>query len=253
MNENNKIKNKSLEKAMKVLNCFIDKQPLSVTEISDMLDLYKSNVSDILSTLAAMDYVEKDKESGKYFLGLEALRLGRAAGKRNTFQKIASKHIQEIAKKTGEICYLTIPQGFNVYYLDIADPAAEVPFFPVAVKNSVDSMNSTSSGKAMLAHMPEAFVNEYLATELPSLTEYTIVEPEKMRKELQQIRLRGYAVDNMENLIGMICVGVPLLGDEGNVIGAINVSGPSLRFTEEKIKFFSEILIQHAKEIRKIL
>lgn len=65
-----KIKNKSLEKAVRVLNCFIEKQPLGITEISEKLGLYKSNVYDILSTLTALEFAVKDEESNKYYLGI---------------------------------------------------------------------------------------------------------------------------------------------------------------------------------------
>ena len=55
------IKVKSVKKALDVLNCFIKKQPLGVTEISEMLGLYKSNVYDILTTLTAMEYLTQVK------------------------------------------------------------------------------------------------------------------------------------------------------------------------------------------------
>ena len=125
-----KIKNKSLEKAIRVLNCFIEKQPLGITEISEKLGLYKSNVYDILSTLTALEFAVKDEESNKYYLGIGALRLGRAAAQRYSFQEIAAPHIRQIAKEAGEICYLTIPNGYEVYYLDAAIPNVCIQEFP---------------------------------------------------------------------------------------------------------------------------
>lgn len=68
MAEGAEVKIKSLKKMMDVLNCFIEKQPLGVTEISEKLGLYKSNVHNILSTMVSMDYLEQDKISGKYYL-----------------------------------------------------------------------------------------------------------------------------------------------------------------------------------------
>lgn len=247
--QNGKIKNKSLQKAINVLNCFIEKQPLGVTEVSEMLDMYKSNVYDILSTLAAMGYVAKNEESGKYYLGIGAVRLGRAARETNGFQQLAGKHIRQIAKETGEICYLTVPQGFNVFYLDAAAPTESNTFLAASLRNSIDTMNATSSGKSMLAFMPEEFVEDYLSAPLPRFTEYTITDPDEMRRELVRIRQQGYAVDNMENSIGLCCVGMPIVTEEGDVIGAISVSGPSPRFTEEKIGQFVKQLSRHVEEI----
>lgn len=247
--QNGKIKNKSLQKAINVLNCFIEKQPLGVTEISEMLDMYKSNVYDILSTLAAMGYVAKNEESGKYYLGIGAVRLGRAAKETNSFQQLAGKHIRQLSRETGETCYLTIPQGFNVYYLDATAPSESNTFLAASLRNSTDTMNSTSSGKSMLAFMPEEFIEDYLSAPLPRFTEYTITDPEEMRRELSQIRIRGYAVDNMESSIGVKCVGMPIITEGGEVVGAVSVSGPSPRFTEEKIEKIVESLSKHVREI----
>ena len=72
------IKVKSLKKALDVLNCFLVKPTWGVTEISDRLGLYKSNVYDILTTLKAMDYLEKDEETERYKLGMQVFALSRA-------------------------------------------------------------------------------------------------------------------------------------------------------------------------------
>lgn len=73
MENNGEIKVKSLQKALEILNCFAVKQPLGVTEISEKLGLYKSNVHNILVTFTAMEYLVQDPESGKFRLGPEDL------------------------------------------------------------------------------------------------------------------------------------------------------------------------------------
>lgn len=240
---------KSLAKALKVLNCFVDKQPLGVTEISDLLGIYKSNVYDILSTLVSAGYVSKNEETGKYSLGLGAVRLGRAASSNNSFQSIASEHIRRISAQTGEICYLTIPQDFRVFYLDVALPNESNVLLANTLRNSTDPMNTTGSGKTMLAFMRPEQTEEFLRQPMIRLTEHTITDPDKMREELALIRQRGYAIDNMENSIGLRCVAVPLLNRAGELVGAMSISGPSARVTMEKIPQYVEILKEHTEEV----
>lgn len=244
------VKVKSLQKALRVLDCFMEKQPLGVTEISEQLGLYKSNVHDILSTLTAMNYLAKSEESGKYYLGINLVRLGRAAADRYSFQNIAAPHLRQISKEVGEIAYLTIPLGHQVYYLDTAFPSESNTHLSSALRNSTDSMHTTSSGKVMLAHMPEEFVKEYLSMPMIALTEYTITDPDALREELVRIRLRGYGIDDQENAIGLRCVAVPILARNGSVVGAMSVSGPSPRFTESRIHQFAELLKKHVCEIQ---
>ena len=78
MSEEREIKVKSLQKALEILGCFVEKQPLGVTEISEKLGLYKSNVHNILMTFKAMDYLEQDPETGKFSLGTAVFTLSRA-------------------------------------------------------------------------------------------------------------------------------------------------------------------------------
>lgn len=88
-NNKGEIKVKSLHKALMVLDCFAEKQPLSITEISEELGLYKSNVYDILSTLCAMGYLDRSTESSKFYLGKKLVVLGRMASDRYSFKNIA--------------------------------------------------------------------------------------------------------------------------------------------------------------------
>ncbi len=78
MSEEKEIKVKSLQKALEILGCFVEKQPLGVTEISEKLGLYKSNVHNILMTFKAMDYLEQDPETGKFRMGTAVFTLSRA-------------------------------------------------------------------------------------------------------------------------------------------------------------------------------
>ena len=166
MADKQEIKVKSIKKTIDVLNCFLTRQPLGVTEISERLGLYKSNVHSILSTLTALEYLDQDPDSGKYYLGIGVLRLGRAIGNRYSIHKLASPHMQVLSDETGEIVYLTEPLQNKVYYLDTAFTTTGVPHLVGSIQNVIENMNSTSSGKAMLAYMPEDFVEEFLSKPL---------------------------------------------------------------------------------------
>lgn len=249
-NDKGEIKVKSLQKALMVLDCFAEKQPLGITEISEKLGLYKSNVYDILTTLSAMDYLDKSTESSKYYLGKNIAKLGRAAAERYSFQNVAAPYLHQAANEVGEIAYLTVPIGYQLYYIDTAVPSGTRPYVSAVLRNSYDKLNCTSSGKAMLSHMPEEFIDEYLASPLEAMTEHTITDPERMRAELAEVRMRGYAIDDEEYAIGLRCVAVPILDHEGAVLGAMSVSGPSAHFTEGKICYFAEKLTKYVREIQ---
>lgn len=186
MAEGAEVKIKSLKKMMDVLNCFIEKQPLGVTEISEKLGLYKSNVHNILSTMVSMDYLEQDKISGKYYLGIGVVRLSRAVGNRFSFHNAALYHMQAISHEAGEIVYLSVPMKRMIYYLDAILPERVYYLnysgrFVSNYRDSTEMMHCTASGKAMLATMCKADQEEYLSKPLDACTPHSITDPDVLR------------------------------------------------------------------------
>lgn len=246
------IKVKSLQKALEILGCFVEKQPLGVTEISEKLGLYKSNVHNILMTFKAMDYLEQDPDSGKFRLGTAVFSLSRALKENMDIVKIAFPYLRSIADEAGELVYLAIPRDDEVVYLESIYPAGQMlPTRPVTGERA--KMYCTSVGKAILSQMPEEQIREILDGELTAFTEFTITDKEELWTDIQLTKKRGYAIDNMEVSFGIKCVGIPLMNHRGKVEGAISISTPSLRMSDEKITEFVGILRKYAAEIEKRL
>lgn len=242
------IKVTSLKKAINVLNCFTKKQKLGVTEISEQLGLYKSNVHNILTTFVAMGYLEQDEEAGKYKLGIGIFNLSRALGDSFSITKIAAPYMQEIANQTKERVYLGIPHLDEVIYLEAMYPTGEMSLMRSLLGERA-KMYCTGIGKAMMAYLPEGKIEEYSHKPLESYTEHTITEPDKLKQELAQIRRQGYAMDRMEHEFGIKCVAVPIFNHSRELAGAMSVSGPSLRFTEERIEELLPLLKENVQKI----
>ena len=252
MIDSSEVKVKSLQKALEILNCFAEKQPLGVTEISEKLGLYKSNVHNILTTYKAMEYLEQDEETGKYYLGSSIFPLCRALGDSFSITKIAIPYMQEIVKKGGEIVYLAIPHEDEVIYLEAIYPSESI--HPVrSLLGERAKMYCTSVGKSMMAYLPEDEVERYLSKELIALTDYTITDKALLKEELAEIRRNGYAFDNMEFEFGIKCVGVPIFNRHGVVEAGISVSGPSLRIEEKRKSGLTDVVKKYAAEIEKRL
>ncbi|HBA64030.1 MAG TPA: IclR family transcriptional regulator [Lachnospiraceae bacterium] len=250
--EGTEIKIKSLQKALQVLECFVEKQPLGVTEISEKMGLYKSNVHNILSTFKAMDYLEQDPDSGKFRLGTAVFTLSRALRENLDISRIAVPFMRRIAEEAGEVVYLSIPRGEEVVYLEAVYPEAQKLSGSI-VTGERARMHCTSVGKAILAGMSRAERDELLKEPLEAFTENTITDRGELEKELKLTAERQYGLDDMELMFGIKCVGVALCNHEGKPEGGLSISAPSLRMSEEKIRVFAEILNRYKLEIQKRL
>ena len=246
------VKVKSLQKALEILNCFTKKSSWGVTETSEQLDLNKSNVHNILSTFKAMGYLDQDDESGRYKLGLSVYSLCYSLGQNLSIGSVAAPYLQELADMAGERVYLAIPHEQEILYVTSAYPKTSIDLMrPIMGEHA--QMHCTGLGKAMLAYLPEEKQRAYAARKLEAYTDYTITDGDALMKELREIRQRGYAIDNMEHEFGVKCVAVPVLGRNGQVVAGVSITGPSLRFYDERIQSLAKELQNKIRELQNIL
>ena len=252
-NQEAEVKVKSLQKALGVLNCFLFRPSLSLTEISEMMRIYKSNAHNILSTLLSMGYVEKDAETGRYRLGLGIYRLSKAMDSEHAIDRIAMPIIRELANSVSESVVLCLPQGEDVLYI-----AGEIPGLigfsgkPYFVGYTA-KMYCTSSGKAMLAFMDEAERNRALPEKLEAQTEFTITDRAVLDRELEEIRRRGYATDHMECVNGLSCLAYPVCDESGKVLASLTITGPSPRIESANTPFLVQELLRCGKKLTNLI
>ena len=107
----------------------------------------------------------------------------------------------------------------------------------------------TAAGKIQIAYMTDEELENYLPTkELKRFTPNTITDRDELKKHLQQVAEMGYAIDNEELDIGVRCVGAPIRDYTRRIIGAVSISGPSMRFTDERMDKELIPLVKRAAE-----
>jgi len=246
------IKVKSLYKALQILEGFSIEQPeLGITEISKMYGLYKSYVYNVVSTFEKLGYLIKNPENNKYRLGLKILSLSYIVSNTISFKRVILPYMQEISNKTNECVYLGIADNDQVLYIASCYPSGITRLQNLEGQKA--PMYCTGIGKAMLAFLPSEKIEAIVSKELKKFTEDTITDKDKMLSELEIIRLRGYAIDNMEHEYGIKCVGMPIRNKLSEVIAGISISGPSLRFGDSNIRKFADILKEYVTKIEAML
>jgi DNA-binding IclR family transcriptional regulator len=244
MESNDTPKVKSLHKALNLLNCFTKKPFWGITELSVELGLFKSNVFNILQTMESMGYVERDPVSQKYCLGYGMYELSRALTDRYDFQNIALPYLQQLANECKERVYLATGRGDQVIYLGSYDPVEQRDSH-ISMMGVFAPKYCTGLGKILLAYESDDTVRSYYSDESKFIrfTDTTITNLDDLFRELEIIRRRGYAIDNMEHEYGVKCVAAPLFNKKYELLGAVSVSGPSLRFGEKQIFALKEKIL----------
>jgi len=201
----------------------------TVSGIAAELDYAKSTVHRHLATLEQQGYVVNDDG---YYVGLRFLELGEDARNRRDGYQLAKEKVEELAHETEERVQFLVEEHAEAVYLYRALGSRAVRTDPGIGKRV--PLHATASGKAMLATMPSEKSSRIIEqTRFVEVTDETVTDVEELRRELDEIRERGYAFNREENLDGLHAVGVPVLTPQGGVIGGLSISGPGYRFTGE--------------------
>lgn len=103
-------------------------------------------------------------------------------------------------------------------------------------------LHAGASSKAFLAFLPEEELAAYLSGVLPKLTESTVTDPGKLQRELQQIRVLGWAQSIGERQSGAASVAAPVFDHSGRPVAVMSVCGPAVRFTSEMAHCTEQLL-----------
>ena len=244
---------KSLYKAVKLLDFFTPDTPeRSLKELADLSGMLKSSVYNVMQTLMLCGVIEKGGGAGRYRLGIKLLEFTNVLMSNNEARKIIRPFIEALAEECNETVYYGIPAGSEVVYIDSANPPKGMPFARTVVGIKAE-LYCTGIGKAMLAFLGDDFVQTVIDNGLKAYTPYTITNPNALLHDLEETRKRGYSIDNMEHEYGIRCVGVPLRNRFNRIVGALSISGPSLRIMDDKLTAFAASLLRMANEIQPLL
>jgi IclR family KDG regulon transcriptional repressor len=224
-----------------------DIDELGVTELSKRLKLHKNNVFRLLATLESRNYIEQNRVTENYRLGLKTLELGQTFIKQMGLLRQSRPVLEALVKECNETTYVAILKESHIVYLDVVETDMTVRVVP-RVGSRLPAY-CTAAGKIQLAYMTDEELDHYLPTkELKRYTDATITDRDAFKAHLAEIAEQGYAIDNEEMDIGVCCVGAPIRDYTRRIIGAVSISGPSMRFSKERIEKELIPLVKRAGE-----
>jgi len=213
----------TVDRTLQIVETIQELDGAGVSEIAERVDVGKSAVHNHLTTLENREYVVK--EDDEYHVGLAFLGLGAYARQRNEIYRAARGEVEDLAEETGELVNLMVEKnGMGIYlYQAKGDDAVELDTY---VGKRVH-LHCTALGKAILGFRPPEEVEGILEERgMPDMTPETITDPDEFMAALEDVRERGYAIDDGERLTGLQCVAAPVTDGQDRSIAAISVSYP---------------------------
>jgi DNA-binding IclR family transcriptional regulator len=220
----------SVERAADVLLLFgrVRSRTLGITEIADQLGMSKAGVHRVLSSLRGRGLIEFDGETKRYLLGPAVMTLGLRYLAALDVRQLALPELRRLSAATGETATLSLRTGDTRVYVDQVTPLREVI---LSVSIGVPfPLHAGASSKAFLAFSGDEQVAAYLRQDLAALTDKTVTDARRLRRELREIARRGWAESSGERQPGAGSVAAPVLDHWGQPAAVISVCGPAERF-----------------------
>lgn len=237
----------SVERAIALLEAVADGAPQGETlrDLARTCGLNRATAWRLLSTLEAHGLVYAHGDTSHYQLGMSVLRLASSGGLLGVRRR-AEGVLRRLSDATGETANLAVPRPAGLTYIAEATP-------PVVLAASwlgrVVPLHATSSGKALLAWLPEDELDALVSESLTAFTPTTLASRADLAAELARVRADGYAVCRGELEPTLYGVSAPVLDSRLQPFAIVSIWGPRSRVPESRFAELGRAVQDAAREI----
>ena len=221
---------------------------IGLADLSKRVGLHNSTTFHLVKTMVSLGYIRQLKESKRYRIGRPLFALAASALDEKEMVSMATPVLDDLSRQTGESSHFASRMSDAVVVMArTPGPGAFQLTDRVGV---VRPAYCTALGKVILAALLPDQLDRYLdRVELKSLTAKTITSPQRLRRELQEVRRTGIAFDDGEFDKEVRCAAMPVHDFSGQVIGAIGISGPVWRLSISALQGKTRIIGEAAKRL----
>jgi DNA-binding IclR family transcriptional regulator len=226
-----------------LLRVLESEEPVALTELASASGIPKSTASRLLGALERRGLVEQDGTRGRLRPGPAILRVAERGMLQRNLVELAGESLDALSQASGETINLAVPARGRVEHVAQVESrhflgAGQWLGRAVEYHCSANGKVFLAFGRAPLPHPP-----------FTRYTEHTLTESPPLQAELRRIRRDrfGSAVDELE--LGLAAIAAPVRGEQGDVVAALSISGPTLRMTPERILELKEFLIDEGQAL----
>jgi IclR family transcriptional regulator, KDG regulon repressor len=229
------LKISSLDKALQIIEV-LSKNPqgLSLLELNQKLGFPKSTIHHILSTFIPYDYVSQDPAGKKYALGFRFLGIGRTIIDNMDIRKTAHDSLRKLHRDCHEAVHLSIMRNGLVTYVDMVQKEGGLSL--ATYIGFTTDPHAAAGGKVLLSELSDKELRKiYKDRPLKPYGKNTITSLSRLLKEIKNIRLQGYAIDDEEYYEGVRCVAAPIRAG-GKTVAALSITGSIFTITLDRLQ-----------------
>ncbi|WP_244540598.1 IclR family transcriptional regulator [Hyphomicrobium sp. CS1BSMeth3] len=205
---------------------------IGLADLSRLVGLHNSTAFHLAKTLVSLGYIRQEPETKRYRIGRKMFTLAASALDEIEMIQLATPVLEELSRTTGESAHFCVRAGDAVVVL--ARTSGSGAFQMTDRVGVVRPAHCTALGKAILASLtPEQLRLFIQRNPLTPVTKRSITEIPELIREIENVRRTGVAFDDGEFNLEVRCAGVAVRDFTSSVVGALGISGPIWRLSDD--------------------
>ena len=244
----------SLDRGLTILEAVANREgPVSLSELTDLLEIDRSSVFRLASTLKRRGFLAYPTGRKEYVLGPSLWRLSHKYNWGKMLIRISHMHLKALAAETNETAQLAIRDDKQAVFIDSVTATNQILCISGRIGETTP-LYCTAHGKALIAGLTTAELRQLLGPEpLHQHTRRTAKSIKELAKVGTALKEHGFVTDDEEYHQGVRCVAAPIVSNDGQILGSIGISAPSTRFPVQRFQECGEEVRRIAGEISKLL
>jgi DNA-binding IclR family transcriptional regulator len=239
----------SVDRALTLLKLVAADGPVTRGELAAAAGLNDGTAWKLLATLEHHELIDRDPRTGQYSLDLGVAQLASRVSYVGLARR-ARPILERLNREAEETAVLSVPRGLDTVPIDQATAAQVVGVQWIGRRIPA---HCAGTGKLLLAALPGRELDQYLSRPLEALTVKTIVNPDELRRQVEQVRRTGVAFSTGEYEIGLNSVSAAARDAGKRPIAFVTVTGPNYRLPRDRLRELAPIVLRSANELGAIM
>jgi DNA-binding IclR family transcriptional regulator len=228
----------AVERAVDLLYLLAERGDTSLAALAQEMGSSRSAIRRILTALRRKGLIEQDPVSDLYSLSWLDRTLAKARQDRVGLREVALQPMTELRDLTEETVTLNVRSAFQRVCIEQVEGLQEVRW----------------QGEIGRIDVPEEELDRYLSrVARRQLTPNTLLDGDELRRELEEVRRRGYATGRQDRVIGVAGVSAPIFNESGAAFASITVASPSERGTPDQLEAWAPDVLRAASRLSELL
>lgn len=224
------------------------REGIGLAELSKLVGLHNSTTFHLAKTLVSLGYLRQEKDNKRYRVGRPLFALAASALDEIEMVNVATPVLEDLSRETSESSHFAVRMGDAVVV--IARTSGPGAFQLTDRVGVVRPAHCTALGKIILASLRPEQLKRFIArAELKPSTPKSITDVDVLVHEIAEVQRTGIAFDDGEFNAEVRCVAVPVTDFTGQVIGALGISGPIWRLSNQALHASAQVVLAAANRL----